>query len=463
MTIDLIDLHLKVRLLDNLKFDNFEDVLPKLLKYFSKNKIVDWSKASYRITYNNIKIFEIIGFNIKLNQIKNKTKAEIKLKYENNDIKISAKILIKLQDFFQYKVVEYLIKESETNEKIKHFFNRRILIDNNEFEVSTDDIRYNVKENSDSESEITLIDNKELAIEEWNYCDYNNYRVDLLLHISGKYYLCLEFFENHHKNPNEVDLSNELHRIMSLVYNNKSRTKKIIHVGIFWESNINNETKFNKFMKEVVIDKIEKYYNIDNEKEYIINAISKELDCDKQFAEMLYDANEQKNKPTIMLYELINKMKIKWKKGKEEECKTKVLNKFIKKINQFKESQNDRKILDNEEDIDIQEDIIELTGGKLTDDEKKIDDEKKLDDEKKIDDNEKIYYDTKTDRLTNRGLTLYISYLITSNVLQFIEDEEHWNEFNAKITSGFIKGLKKIRNDSLMLTYNFMTGLWDCY
>ena len=41
--------------------------------------------------------------------------------------------------------------------------NSKLLIDNNEFEVSTDDIRYNVKENS--ESEITLIDNKELAIE----------------------------------------------------------------------------------------------------------------------------------------------------------------------------------------------------------------------------------------------------------------------------------------------------------
>ena len=438
---DLVDAHLKVRLLDNLKFDNFEDVLPKLLKYFSKNKIVDCSKPSSRITYNNIKIFEIIGFNIKLNQIKNKTKAEIKLKYENDDIKISAKILIKLQDFFQYKVVEYLKKESETNEKIKHFFNRRFLIDNNEFEVSTDDICINVKEDSDSESEITLIDNKELAIEDRNYCDYKNYRVDMLLHISGKYYLCLEFFENHHKNPNDVDLSNELHRIMSLVYNNKSRDKKIIHVGIFWESNINNETKFNKFMKEVVIDKIEKYYNIDNEKEYIINAISKELDCDKQFAEMLYDANEQKNKPLIWIeniYEII-----KWKIGKEEECKTKVLNKFIKKINQFKESQN--------EDIDIQENIFELTGGKL------------VDDKKKIDDNKKIYYDNETNRLTNYGLTLYISYLITSNVLDLPKDEEDWNEFNAKITSGFIKGLKKIRNDSLMLTDNFMTGLWDCY
>lgn len=446
---DLVDAHLKVRLLDNLKFDNFEDVLPKLLKYFSKNKEIDWSKASYRITYNNIKIFEIIGFAIKLNKIKDKTKAEIKLKYENDNIKISARILIKLQDFFQYKVVEYLKKESESNEKIKHFFNRRFLIDNNEFEVSTDDIRYNVKENSDSESEITLIDNKELAIEEWNYCDYNNYRVDMLLHISGKYYLCLEFFENHHKNPNEVDLSNELHRIMSLVYNNKSRTKKIIHVGIFWESNINNEKKFNKFMKEVVIDKIEKYYNIDNEKEYIISAISEELGCNKEFAKMLYDTNEQKNKPLILIdniYELII-----WKKGKEEECKTKVLNKFIKKINQFKEFQNDNKIQDNEEDIDIQENIIELTGGKLTDD------------EKKIDDNEKIYYDNETDRLTNYGLTLYISYLITSNVLNSPKDEEHWNEFNAKITSGFIKGLKKIRNDSLMLTDNFMTGLWDCY
>lgn len=451
MTIDLIDLHLKVRLLDNLKFNNFEDVLPKLLKYFSKNKIADWSKPSYRITYNNIKIFEIIGFDIKLNQIKNKTKAEIKLKYENNDIKISAKILIKLQDFFQYKVVEYLKKESETNEKIKHFFNRRFLIDNNEFEVSTDDICINVKENSDSESEITLINNKELAIEEWNYCDYNNYRVDMLLHISGKYYLCLEFFENHHKNPNEVDLSNELHRIMSLVYNNKSRTKKIIHVGIFWESDINNETKFNKFMKEVVIDKIEKYYNIDNEKEYIINAISEELGCNKGVAEMLYDATENWNKAVIPLKQI--DQIVNWKKGKEEECKTKVLNKFIKKINQFKEFQNDNKILDNEEDIDIQENILELTGGTFNDD------------EKKINDSEKIYYDNdgKEYFLTNYGFTLYISYLITSNVLNSPKDEEDWNEFNAKITRGFIKGLKKIRNDSLMLTDNFMTGLWDCY
>lgn len=438
---DLVDAHLKVRLLDNLKFDNFEDVLPKLLKYFSKNKEVDCSKPGSRITYNNIKIFEIIGFNIKLNQIKNKTKAEIKLKYENDDIKISAKILIKLQDFFQYKVVEYLKKESETNEKIKHFFNRRFLIDNNEFEVSTDDIRYNVKENSDSESEITLIDNKELAIEEWNYCDYNNYRVDMLLHISGKYYLCLEFFENHHKNPNEVDLSNELHRIMSLVYNNKSRTKKIVHVGIFWESDINNETKFNKFMKEVVIDKIEKYYNIDNEKEYIINAISEEIGCDVDVAEMLYDANENWNKPTIWIDKFINKI-INWKKGKEEECKTKILNKFIKKINQFKESQN--------EDIDIQENIIESTGCTFNDNEKKID-------------NKKIYYDNETNRLTNYGFTLYISYLITSNVLNSPEDEEWCIDFNAKITRGFIQGLKKIRNDSLMLTDNFMTGLWDCY
>jgi hypothetical protein len=439
---DLVDLHLKVRLLDNLKFDNFEDVLPKLLKYFSKNKIVDCSKPGSRITYNNIKIFEIIGFNIKLNQIKNKTKAEIKLKYENDDIKISAKILIKLQDFFQYKVVEYLKKESETNEKIKHFFNRRFLIDNNEFEVSTDDICINVKEDSDSESEITLIDNKELAIEDRNYCDYKNYRVDMLLHISGKYYLCLEFFENHHKNPNDVDLSNELHRIMSLVYNNKSRDKKIIHVGIFWQSNINNETKFIKFMKEVVIDKIEKYYNIDNEKEYIISEISKELGCNERVAKMLYDANENWNNAVIPLNLCINQM-VNWKIGKEEECKTKILNKFIKKINQFKESQN--------EDIDFQENIIESTGGTFNTN------------EKKLEDNKKIYYDNKTDCLTNYGFTLYISYLITSNVLNSPDDEESWNEFNAKITSGFIKGLKKIRNDSLMLTDNFMTGLKDCY
>ena len=194
-------------------------------------------------------------------------------------------------------------------------------------------------------------------------------------------------------------------------------------------------------MKEVVIDKIEKYYNIDNEKEYIINAISEEIGCDVDVAEMLYDANENWNKPTIWIDKFINKI-INWKKGKEEECKTKILNKFIKKINQFKESQN--------EDIDIQENIIESTGCTFNDNEKKID-------------NKKIYYDNETNRLTNYGFTLYISYLITSNVLNSPEDEEWCIDFNAKITRGFIQGLKKIRNDSLMLTDNFMTGLWDCY
>ena len=63
MTIDLVDLHLKVRLLDNLKFDNFEDVLPKLLKYFSKNKIVDCSKPGSRITsyfYSDPELAELL-------------------------------------------------------------------------------------------------------------------------------------------------------------------------------------------------------------------------------------------------------------------------------------------------------------------------------------------------------------------------------------------------------------------
>jgi hypothetical protein len=75
----------------------------------------------------------------------------------------------------------------------------------------------------------------------------------------------------------------------------------------------------------------------------------------------IYNANENWNKPTIWIDKFINKI-VNWKKGKEEECKTKILNKFIKKINQFKESQNDN--------IDIQENIIEVTGYKLADNKK---------------------------------------------------------------------------------------------
>jgi hypothetical protein len=370
-----------------------------------------------------------LGFKVSIDKIEKKTKAEVKLRYKDTTHKINAKIFIRLQDFFQYKVVEYLKKESETNDKVKQYFMRHNLMDSQEIEISNDEIRYNVKDESDNE----LVDDKKLSIEVKNECDFNSYRVDMLLHITGKYYLCLEFFENHHKNPNEVDLSNELHRIMSLVYNNKSLNKKIVHVGVYWESNFNNEKKFNSFMKKVVINNIEKYWNIDNEKDYIVTAISKELDCDKQVAEMLYDSNEQRNTPVIWLDKFVNKI-VQWRKGEEEECKANVFKKFTKKISQFQKKESDEIILSDDED----EKMTKAS-------------------------NDKIYYDNKTDRLTNYGLTLYISFLITSNVLNSPADEEWWNDFNAKITRGFIEGLKKIRKDTLSLSDKFMTGLYDCY
>jgi hypothetical protein len=427
MSIDLVDANLKAYQLGNMKFDNFDDVMPKLLNYFSKNKVIDWSKPGCRTTYNNIKIFEILGFKVSINKIEKKTKAEVNLKYKKSPYNISVKILIRLQDFFQYKVVEYLKKASEINDKIKQYFMRHNLMDSQEIEISTDEIRYNVKDE--------LVNDKKLAIEVKNDCDFNSYRVDMLLHITGKYYLCLEFFENHHKNPNEVDLSNELHRIMSLVYNNKSISKKIVHVGVFWESNIDDEKKFNNFMKKVVINNIEKYWNIDNERDYIISAICKELGCDKEVAQMFYESNEQPNKPVILL-DIINKIVI-WKKDEEDECKEKVLKRFTKKINQFQEKETDEIILPDD-------DIVETEGIKQTKE-------------------SKIYYNEETDCLTNYGLTLYISYLITSNVLNSPKDEEYWNDFNAKITRGFIEGLKKIRKDTLSLSDKFMTGLYDCY
>jgi hypothetical protein len=442
MSIDLVESHLKSRQLGNLKFDNFEDVLPKLLNYFSKNKVTDWSKPGCRTTYNNIKIFEILGFNLTINKIDGKTKAEVKLKYKKN--KISVKILVRLQDFFQYKVVEYLREKSQTISNLKPYFKRHELIDSNEIEILTDDIKYNVKEDSDLDEK--LVNDNKFIIEDRNYCDFNNYRVDMLIHISGKYYICIEFFENHHKNPNEVDLSNELHRIMSLVYNNKSRNKKIVHVGVYWESNINNQSIFNKFMDTIIIDKINKYLNIENEEEYIINEIQKELGCDKQVADMLFQSNEEWNKPVIWLDKLNDKI-IHWKKGSEKECKDKVFRRFIKKVDQFQ----------NKDNIEEQKEQI---SDELLDN---IDSTNTCNKTQKVTKIQKMYYDRESNKLTNFGLTLYISYILTSNVLNSIGDEEWWNEFNAKITRGFINGLKKIRKESLQLTDKFMSGLYDCY
>jgi len=442
MSIDLVESHLKSRQLGNLKFDNFEDVLPKLLNYFSKNKVTDWSKPGCRTTYNNIKIFEILGFNLTINKIDGKTKAEVKLKYKKN--KISVKILVRLQDFFQYKVVEYLREKSQTISNLKPYFKRHELIDSNEIEILTDDIKYNVKEDSDLDEK--LVNDNKFMIEDRNYCDFNNYRVDMLIHISGKYYICIEFFENHHKNPNEVDLSNELHRIMSLVYNNKSRNKKIVHVGVYWESNINNESIFNKFMDTIIIDKINKYLNIENEEEYIIHEIQKELGCDKQVANMLFQSNEEWNKPVIWLDKLNDKI-IHWKKGLEKECKDKVFRRFIKKVDQFQNKDN------------IQEQKEQISDELLDN----IDCTSTCNKTQKVTKIQKMYYDRESNKLTNFGLTLYISYILTSNVLNSIGDEEWWNEFNAKITRGFINGLKKIRKESLQLTDKFMSGLYDCY
>ena len=66
MSIDLVESHLKAKHLGNMKFDNFEDVMPKLLNYFSKNKVTDWSGRGCRTSYNNIKIFEILGFQLSI-------------------------------------------------------------------------------------------------------------------------------------------------------------------------------------------------------------------------------------------------------------------------------------------------------------------------------------------------------------------------------------------------------------
>jgi len=433
MSIDLIDSYLKASQLGNMKFNNFDDVIPKLLNYFSENNEIDWSKPGCKTTYNNIKIFEILGFKVSIKKIEKKTKAEIKLKYKNTIQKVSVKIFIRLQDFFQYKVVEFLKNESTTDNKLNLYFMRHDLMDSKKIEISNNEIRYNVKDSD------ILIDDNKLSIEVIQKCAFNSYRVDMLLHITGKYYLCLEFFENRHKNPNQVDLSNELNRITSLVYNNKSLNKKIVHVGIFWESNINDETKFNTFMKDVVIDNIEKYWNIDNIEDYIINGISKELGVGRDFSKMLYDATENPNKPIILLDKTMNPF-FNWKKNKEKECKKKVFNKFTKKISQFQK--DDDIILEDDDLFEIDEkDNLKQSKTKET----------------------KIYYDSKTDKLTNYGLTLYISYLITSDVLNFPDDEEYWIDFNTKITRGFINGLKKIRNDTLLLCDKFMTGLYDCY
>lgn len=440
MSIDLIDSYLKAFQLGNMKFNNFDDVMPKLLNYFSENNEIDWSKPGCKTTYNNIKIFEILGFKVSIKKIEKKTKAEIKLKYKNTIQKVSVKIFIRLQDFFQYKVVEFLKNESTTDNKLNLYFMRHDLMDSKEIEISNNEIRYNLKDND------ILIDDNKLSIEVIQNCAFNSYRVDMLLHITGKYYLCLEFFENRHKNPNQVDLSNELNRITSLVYNNKSLNKKIVHVGIFWESNINDETKFNTFMKEVVINNIEKYWNIDNIEDYIINGIDKELDVGKEFSKMLYDATENPNKPEIPLNIFIKKL-IHWNKDENKNIK-KVFNKFIKKINQLRK-------VDEIDDIELDDvDILNLCKENILEEKDNLEQYKPKE--------TKIYYDSKTDRLTIYGLTLYISYLITSNVLP-LNKEEYWINFNTNITRGFINGLKKIRNDTLLLCDKFMTGLYDCY
>lgn len=204
MSIDLIDSYLKASQLGNMKFNNFDDVIPKLLNYFSENNEIDWSKPGCKTTYNNIKIFEILGFKVSIKKIEKKTKAEIKLKYKNTIQKVSVKIFIRLQDFFQYKVVEFIKNESISNNKLELYFTRHNLMESKEIEISNNEIRYNLKDND------ILIDDNKLSIEVKQKCTSNSYRVDMLLHITGKYYLCLEFFENHHKNPSQVDLSNEL-------------------------------------------------------------------------------------------------------------------------------------------------------------------------------------------------------------------------------------------------------------
>lgn len=357
----MIHIYSKIKINKNLKTD--EEIKSYLLKEYKK---CNWNKPNCKLHYNNLVVNRKLNFNV--SYFLDNSKAFLQI--------VDIKIPIRLQDYFHFA----LVKELKKNKITSDWFHDDYLLTN----IFSIEDTIKIGENPKSKK----------------------YRTDMLIHLCDNKYLCIEFFEDHHKNYDDGDFVREKNRIYNLLHNNNNCSKEIVHFAIFWQQNLDDDKELKKFAKHI-IKKIKDYTNIDNKRIWCINSINKFIN-NQELSENLYDAFQDKNSP-ILDIKIISTL-VEWKNEKNKKKYIDEFTDFINKLNEYYTNYNS----DAFDFIDLEEDtVIE---------------------------NKKIYYEK--DKLTYNGFFHFINN-INIDYLENIQIKIRINELFINITTGFISGTEE--------------------
>jgi hypothetical protein len=355
--------------LDKNVTDKLFDLKNELILFFNK-----LSQESF-LTSNDVLHPNLISFLIRNNictinknycTYKKKIVCYLQSIHTVNDLNVN--VYISKQIYFGYHFIEKLKKYSKKN-FMKNFF---------------DDQDYIIN----------------LKMEEWSRSwngVKNTRRLDFVLDIGNDRHIVIEYLEDHHINElKDWNLYQSI-RLVDILFGSMKDT--IVHFAFFWDKNY--DSKYIKKKAKYISNIIKDFHNIDNEKEYTISLLNKEIK-NKSFSTILYESYFDENKPIVNIDKLLSSIFPSFKKDRVEQFK----DKFISTSNQLNDTSDLFDEFDSESD-----------GESYTDE--------------KI-----IYYsiNNKNIQLSNHGLSLFLN-------LCNIDDFDNINDFRSGIN--FINKIAK--------------------
>lgn len=354
-------------------------------------KNVNWYKSTKRLEYNTWLYYKYNNYNPEL--LYERNKFYIKL----NKIKIR----IRIQDFFFINFMNKLMKKKSIKQWLcdGYVLNDKLLV---EYSINTH------KKNK-------------------------GYRVDYMLNISDNNYLCVEFFENEHKDVDDPEFKKEKNRIYSMIYDSDDTHKKILFFGIYWESKIFNDEYFTQFVK-IIYNKMKEYKDLNNERIWCIKGINDYIN-NNIIAESIYDSHKDATNTVININEL---------------------NKVIGFKNEHSKQLHYKEFIDNINELVNYNKINTIHNIEVTLSELNLNDS---DDEQSINNTCLLTNYISDNKLSLKGFTRYLK--INKSHLINVAAEESLLNFHNKITQGFVFGLNKQRNILLNLEKERIIGMYD--
>jgi len=370
----------KIELPSHLKVDEFKEYINSQLPFHN------WNKAGHKFHWNNYVFFVKVGYDVQISY--DSEKAFIFLD--------NTKIPIKLQDYFHLLFVNKIKKYKIT----KKWFEDDYLL----------------------KSIITIEDRIKTDLNK-------TYRTDMMIKVDETKYVCIEFFEKHHYDIDDLDFVKERNRMLNILYNNNNEDRQIVHFSVFWSQHLADEKYIDAFIKNLV-KIITEYTDVSYERKWCIDSMNKYIN-DHKLAEIFYDSFKNKNNPLVDFYDFTNLL-IEWK---DNDSKNKYIKEFKKYIEILKKDYDDKIITD---DLDFLETENKL---ELSETDKVI---------------APIYYES--NKLTYNGLFEFISNLSVKYLVDH-RCKSKLNQLFKNITTGFIEGIQERQKQLNSLNDNKIYGL----